>query len=627
MKELLESAKAKLKELVEGAKEDKTSAPQKIDIKKKAVSKAMAKPVPKRKVEQGPKIIYRSDELPEYSSIVDIKKTLDLNPALESDYVILRSKKKDNVVFIVCVEEKAKLRIDNEFLQLRKRCSELGFEVYRLFTSKNILDITYAKTSDRKLKAKNKTDEGEYHRLFDSILRKAVLKGSSDIILSIEGGKPAKIKMRIKGKVKVDDELPTEKARSLASVAYTSLAESGAKDTTFNESKPQDGIINRIIDGQEVSVRLATIPAHPSGFDMTLRVMPVGSAQKEKPLGELGYNHLQTELIKYAQTIPVGVIVIAGVTGSGKTTTLGTIIRGILRKSNAEKRIITIEDPPEHRIEDATQVPVVRANQDTKEKSPFNAAMRASLRSDPDILMPGEIRDEESASLMVDATLSGHQVYTTVHAPSMFDILIRLREIGIKNSVLGSSSFLSALIYQSLVRTVCPHCAIKYEDFRNDIKNVGMLDTFERIEKTVSSKDLKNIKFHNEDGCEECNFEGISGREVIAEVMVPDRKMKQLFMQGKDEEAEQYYKKAGGKFIVDHGIEKLIEGKVDIRDLEDKVGRIDMSDTPLDEMLKKFNGSNEITEKVESASLKSSLSRTKKESAEVVSFDGAKSDE
>jgi type II secretory ATPase GspE/PulE/Tfp pilus assembly ATPase PilB-like protein len=579
-------------------------------------------------------IIYRSDEIPKHNGILSFENDLSLGGHLSESYAALVSMQDETAVYILCEESKASFRVDNDFLQIRKRCHDQGFKVKRLFTTKNILDITHDKISSVANKDKNKQEEGYYHKLFDKILKRAVDKGSSDIILSIEGGN-AQIKMRIKGKVKVDDELPVEKAESLASVAYTSLAETGAKDTTFNERKPQDGIINRIIDGQQVSVRLATIPAHPNGFDMTLRVMPVGSTQSEKPLTTLGYNELHKNLIDYAITIPVGVNIIAGVTGSGKTTTLGTLIRGIIKATNNEKRVITIEDPPEHKIVGATQVPVVRSNKDSEEKSPFNAAMRASLRSDPDILMPGEIRDEESATLMVSATLSGHQVYTTVHAPSMFDILIRLRELGIKNSVLGSSSFISSLMYQSLVRTVCQNCSHSFDDYVNNLEpNDPMNDTIDRIKSSIDNTKIKNIRFQNKNGCSKCDYEGVDGREVIAEVVVPDRAMKTMFMEGRDEDAINYYREAGGKFIVDHGIEKLVDGKVDIRDLEEKVGRIDMSDTPLDEMLDRFKTSrlkasakeglvnNEKSSSVETNEFKSSLSAKKKGTAEVFDIKG-----
>lgn len=589
---MIDDLVGKIQELLKG-KAQAPDTPK--EVKKKVVNRTpvRSKEGAKRAQKKQP-VIYRSEQLPKFSSAVSIPSTLRLSTNLEQQYIVLKDIIDDKKVYIICSEEKSSLKIDNDFLQIKNRCEEQGFKVKRLFTTKNIIDITYANIKKKSVSSQlNRKSEGEYHEMFDRFLRLALDKGSSDIIFSIAGG-AAKVKMRIKGRVKVVDELTEESARSLASVTYTSLADSGAKDTTFNERKPQDGIVNRVIDGQNVSVRLATIPAHPEGFDVTLRVMPVGTTQSEKKLPSLGYNSVQTSLIDYATTIPTGCIVIAGVTGSGKTTTLATLIRKLIRESNGEKRVITIEDPPEHKIADATQVPVVRANKDANEKSPFNAAMRASLRSDPDVLMPGEIRDHESASLMVDATLSGHQVYTTVHAPSMFDILIRLRELGIKNSVLGSSSFISALIYQSLVRTLCQHCCHTYDEYRatideNTVEGQKEIETLHRIKKAVGKDNIKSVKFKNSSGCSECSFEGIAGREVIAEVMVPDRKMKTLFMEGKDEEAIAYYESSGGKYIVDHGIEKLIDGKVDIRDLEDKVGRIDMTDIPLAEMLKEFD--------------------------------------
>lgn len=610
---MLKDISDKINDLISKIGKGKTLPVKANETKKKVLNKTPVKV--KSQVKKHP-VIYRSENLPEYSSVVSLTDTLRLSKKLESEYIVLRDMNDDTKVYILCIESKSSLKIDNDFLQIKKRCSDQGYLANRLFTTKNIIDITYANLKKIHTDSiANKDNEGKYHEMFDSFLKQAIDYGSSDIIFSISGGS-VKVKMRIKGRVKEIDELTEANARSLASVTYTSLADSGAKDTTFNERKPQDGIVNRIIDGQNVSVRLATVPAHPEGFDMTLRVMPVGTTQSEQKLTSLGYNEQQSRLIDYATTIPTGATVFAGVTGSGKTTTLATVIRKIVRETNGEKRVLTIEDPPEHRILDVTQIPVVRSNADSSEKSPFNAAMRASLRSDPDILMPGEIRDEESASLMIDATLSGHQVYTTVHAPSMFDILIRLRELGIKNSVLGSSSFISAFVYQSLVRTLCQNCAHTHDEYKSmlSVSDTAKLKDLGRILSVVGEGNISKVKFKNESGCSKCDFEGIAGREVIAEVMVPDRYMKTLFMEGKDKEALEYYKKSGGKFIVDHGIEKLIAGKVDLHDLEDKVGRIDMTDIPLEQMLKTFATEEDI---IEASIIKESIIEDKEISEEL----------
>lgn len=631
-----------VKKKIEDLFSDKSSNSPTKDIlekKREQVSSKSQKVNKTRTSSKSVKVIYKSEDLPQYSRIIDFKESLGISSNLSESYVVLLSKKHNDVVHIVCDEDKGKLSIDNDFLQIKRKCQELGYRVLRAYSTKNIIKIIYTRRDSKKDSKSSESAGGEYHKLFDAILAKAIKRDSSDIILSIKGG-TAKLKMRIKGKVTEVDELPIETASSLASVVYTSIADSGAKDTTFNPKVPQDAIINRRINGDLASVRLATIPSHPNGFDMVLRVMPIGKAKEDHDLGDLGYNNLHVKLIEYASTIPIGVMVIAGVTGSGKTTTLSTLIRKAIKESNKEKRIITIEDPPEHRIEDATQAPVVRSNKDDDEKSPFNAVMRASLRADPDILMPGEIRDFDSASLLVDATLSGHQVYTTVHAPSAFDIVIRLRELGIKGSVLGSSSFLSALIYQSLVRVVCPHCSIDFFTFfneelkKNNKETKKLIDTKTRLESMFTEEQLMNVRFIQKSGCKHCNNEGVIGREVIAEVVVPDRKMKNLFVEGKDDEARDYYKKAGGKFIVDHGIEKLLDGKVDVRDLEEKVGQIDMSDVSLVDMLKTFDDSLDVEtnsievehislkseDKVNIDQLKSSLKGKKKESGKIINI-------
>lgn len=519
--------------------------------------------------------IRRREGIPDFTRILSVEGGDIAIPApARKDYAVLLTGESSRQVHIMCSESSALSgRVDNNFQTISLRCSSKGYKVARLFATPEIISIVYDSArsgarSDEDL-AKNSS---ALQRTYDSLLFDALKEDVSDIHIEIHGDS-ATIRFRKHGALYVHQELSVTHARALATVIYQVVAKE--KDVTFNERIPQDGVVDRDIGGHSLRVRLATMPAYPDGFDMVMRLLPRGKNEAVTSISKLGYSESQIQSIERSVAKPVGVTIMAGTTGSGKSTSLAGILTQKIQRFEGRIKVITVEDPPERMIPGATQTPVVRSRTQAGGAHPFAAAIKAAMRSDPDVLMVGEVRDPESAELLIHAVQSGHQAFTTVHAPSAIGIVSRLRSLGVPNDILGSQDFFSGLIYQSLVPRLCAKCSRSFEEYRSDTqddpKEQGII---QRIIRVVSNVDRSQVRFKNTSGCGDCTG-GIAGRMVVAEVVVPDSHMVRLFAEGKDTEAWLYFRGEGGKSVLDHGIDKMRSGLCCPYDIEAKLGLLD----------------------------------------------------
>ncbi len=598
--------------------ETKSDSKKPVEISKKVVEKKSTSEL-KRKVRN--KVIRRTEDLPSYNKV--LRSSINIPFDKISQYTVLELEGSDDSVLILCSEQTTDLAVDNNYLSIAKQCKELGYKVKKSYSTKDVIEIINEKDESEK-EIITEEEKGPVHDRLKEIFRAAKSYGTSDVHIEVRRGN-ANIYLRIDGDKEHYRQIKENVARTIARVAYSSLGKD--KDVTFNERRPQDAKIDMLLDGENVSIRLATIPASPSGFDMVLRILPAEAKEQEyKSLRDLGYSHEHVKLLEIANAIPVGVIVLSGVTGSGKTTTLTSMINNKMVENDNKLKAITIEDPPEVIMKNVTQAPVVRRKGEESTDA-FAELMRATLRCDPDILMPGEIRDKKTGSLLVSAVQSGHQVFTTLHAPSAIGSIDRMREIGIRSNILGSYDFISALVYQSLVPINCEDCSITLEEYLAQQDNLDKDKKHELADRisvaAEKSQDYKisNVRFKSKTGCKKCGGRGITNREVIAEVIIPDATMKKYFKEEKDAEAKEYYRKCGGKLIIDHGLDKMFKGHVDPMSLERKAGRMDMSEYSMESMLKKLRSDIENKEKSlsEEDEIKSSLNISReKESARVV---------
>src|SRR5690242_15091950 len=245
---------------------------------------------------------------------------------------------------------------------------------------------------NKKQKGETTVTFSDQQRHLRDLVYEAVLQGVSDIHIQVRTTY-TKIRMRQHGELRLYAEWSEKLGREIASVAFNK--ETDHATSHFNPLIPQDASMPLKVHGKEIRLRLASLPAH-GGFDMVMRILETGE-ERLKSLEELGYTKNQVEIIRMAMKLPFGAIIVAGPTGSGKTTTLASCMEMV----EPVQKLYSIEDPVEKLVEQATQVPV---NIEKEDRS-FASMGRASLRMDPDVIMLGEMRDEDTAHVMVRASI------------------------------------------------------------------------------------------------------------------------------------------------------------------------------------------------------------------------------
>ena len=306
--------------------------------------------------------------------------------------------------------------------------------------------------------------------------------------------------------------------------------------------KPQDGRFSTLVGSREYDFRISTLPIL-YGESIVMRVL-----DKEKALVKLEEAGMDTasyqKLIKGLQS-PYGIILVTGPTGSGKTTTLYGALNEL---RNVEDKVITVEDPVEYRMNLIQQVQV-----NSKVGLSFADALRSILRQDPDKIMIGEIRDQETLEIAIKAALTGHLVISTLHTNDSISAIPRMADMGIEHYLISGA--LVAIQAQRLVRKICTHCKVV------DELSASVL---EEIAESVP----KGTVFYKGKGCKECGGSGYMGREMICEVLPISEKISSMIAKGESKEAmlEQAYKE-GFVGIFENGIQKAIDGITSIEEI------------------------------------------------------------
>jgi general secretion pathway protein E len=265
-------------------------------------------------------------------------------------------------------------------------------------------------------------------------------------------------------------------------------------------------------------------------------------------LADLGYWGENLERFKKLVQKPFGMIVITGPTGSGKSTTLYAALTTL---NTLEKNLITLEDPVEYQLPMAKQSPILE-----KAGYTFAKGLRSILRHDPDIILLGEMRDEETAEMAFRASMTGHLVFTTLHANTASAAVARLLDMDIEPFVISTS--LLAVIAQRLARRICPKCKESYAPTEEE------LSYFEQLQ------NLKNPVFYRGKGCEKCKHSGYKGRIGIYEVLEANQKVNELILQ--KALSTELEKAANMKTMLDDGIEKVINGVTTIDEIRRVIG-------------------------------------------------------
>jgi len=272
---------------------------------------------------------------------------------------------------------------------------------------------------------------------------------------------------------------------------------------------PQDGRFKVRVNGREIDFRVSVMP-NIFGEDAVLRLLDRQSLTEEAKslsLDNLGLNaHTMTALRRMAKK-PHGMLLVTGPTGSGKTTTLYAAITEI---HTGRDKIVTIEDPVEYRLPRVLQIPV-----NEKKGLTFARGLRSILRHDPDKIMVGEIRDNETAQIAVQAALTGHLVFTTVHANNVFDVLGRFLHMGV--DAYSFAAALNGIVAQRLLRINCPHCSVAVTPSDEELESAGL-----------SRDQVKDWIFKAGTGCGHCRGAGYKGRKAVAEVLILDDILREM---------------------------------------------------------------------------------------------------
>jgi general secretion pathway protein E len=308
---------------------------------------------------------------------------------------------------------------------------------------------------------------------------------------------------------------------------------------------PQDGRIRVRIAGRDIDIRVSTIPTH-YGERIVLRLLDRAQALVDIDLDRLGFSGDNLRKLDRLIRQSHGIILATGPTGSGKTTTLYACLSRI---NSPEKNIITIEDPIEYQLRGVGQMQV-----SPKIDLTFASGLRSILRQDPDVIMVGEIRDSETAEIAIQAALTGHLVFSTLHTNDSFGALTRLVDMGIEPFLVSSS--ILAVLAQRLVRRLCPDCRDGYTPSTTELQRIGI------------TADGFAGKIYKAKGCRGCRNTGYRGRMAVQELMIMDDDVRTLVMQNAD--AATIRRTCTGKsmkLLRQDGAERVLAGETTIEEL------------------------------------------------------------
>jgi general secretion pathway protein E len=300
---------------------------------------------------------------------------------------------------------------------------------------------------------------------------------------------------------------------------------------------PQDGRIKIKIAGKDVDIRLSVIPTQ-HGERLVMRILDKSSVRLD--LTDLGFDEDSIRTVNQLINKSHGIFLVTGPTGSGKTTTL---YAALTRINSVERNIITVEDPIEYDLKGVAQIQV-----NPKIGLTFASGLRAILRQDPDVIMVGEIRDKETAEIAIQASLTGHLVFATIHTNDAPGAVTRLIDMGVEPFLVSSS--LLAVLAQRLIRKVCPRCAEAYAPSPIELENLGLSENVFGGAQIVRTK-----------GCAECSGTGYRGRMVVHELMLIDDDIRGLIMEKADSTVIKRAAQAKGMVTLrQNGIQRVLEG-------------------------------------------------------------------
>lgn len=448
-----------------------------------------------------------------------------------------------------------------------------------IYVSQNELNAVYAygeRSAPIELSEKEvEENQLQMQRDFVNVVARAAATKVSDIHVVVADS--TQIMFRVNGMMTTVMEYDSAWGESFVRAAFASadISDSNYAQNEFQGAQklgatPLRGSNGKLILPHNVlAIRLQFNPIAFGSQYLVMRLLyaddnPDGSGD----LSSLGFGEYEENLFYRLRSVPTGLSVVAGPTGSGKSTTLQRNMIKLLQEKNYELNLITVEDPPEYPIPGARQMPVTNANTEAEKDEMFTKALSAALRSDPDVMMVGETRSLSTAELTFKGALSGHGVWTTLHANSAPAIITRLRDMGIQKFMLGDPELVKGLISQRLFRRLCPHC-------RKSVKDMLDHPAVKRLRVALGDFGIENTYMRGP-GCKYCDNRGIKGRLSVPEIIMPDATFLELMIDSQTRKAIDYWTSdLNGRTLKDAAIERMLKGLIDLEEVERWCGLLD----------------------------------------------------
>lgn len=372
-------------------------------------------------------------------------------------------------------------------------------------------------------------------KMINSIITQGVRLGASDIHIEAEID-CTRVRMRIDGLL--HEQICINNSSHEAIITRLKIM----ADMNIAERRiPQDGRFEMLVEGERIDVRVSSMPTI-NGEKIVIRLL---STQEEKTMSKDDIGFTKHNLALYEKMIraPHGIILVTGPTGSGKTTTLYTMLNELNKPT---ENIITLEDPVEKKIKGINQIQI-----NTKAGLTFASGLRAILRQDPNIIMLGEIRDAETAQIAIRAAITGHVVFSTVHTNDVVSTVTRLVDMGIEPYLVSSA--VTGVMAQRLAKCICPQCKSPYHS---------------SIEENDLLKIEDSVILYKGAGCQYCNFTGYKGRRAVHEMLVLDQNVRHLINRGAlPEEIKQYCLERGMQTLRDNMKALVLQGETTVEEL------------------------------------------------------------
>ncbi|MDQ8203552.1 ATPase, T2SS/T4P/T4SS family [Pelagicoccus sp. SDUM812003] len=432
-------------------------------------------------------------------------------------------------------EEDVEIAIDASYLAPHEgAAARLSREERRL-----VEEVSLAKRSVEIKSSLKGEDDAPIIRLVQVLISEAIRMRASDIHLE-----PLEARFRVRYRVDgILQEVPNPPPRHLQ-LPVISRIKVMAKMSIAEKRLPQDGRIQVRVEGEEYDLRVSSLPT-TYGESIVMRILDKTSLMMGMP--ELGFLPDDQEDFERLITLPDGILLVTGPTGSGKTTTLYSCLHFL---NKPDRKIITVEDPIEYQLNGINQVPVKK-----EIGMSFAAALKAMLRQAPNIIMVGEIRDRETAEIAINASLTGHMVFSTLHTNDAPSAVTRLVDIGVKPYLVATS--LRAALAQRLVRRSCPACRERYEPSLRELAAIG-------LDATTAA----NSTFMRGRGCPECHGLGFRGRFGVFELFRVNEEVERLiYTGGATSQLRSLSRQLGMRTMREDGVRKVMAGMTTIEEV------------------------------------------------------------